>query len=201
MLQKPASVALLFALSLLSLHAEEPNLKSIFTGTDLSGWAVPEGNDAMGWFKAEGGILKLQSDPTKKGAMLWTAQPYRDFVISFDFKFGQGVVDTGIFIRNQDQIQIGISGSLKRDMTGSPYIPGKSYPVEATGVKELLKEHNWNSMKIEARGPQYKVWLNGKQVLDYTSQTAIAEGPIGIQLHPGKEMSAEYRDIKLAELQ
>ncbi|MEQ1842779.1 MAG: DUF1080 domain-containing protein, partial [Verrucomicrobiales bacterium] len=58
----------------------------------------------------------------------------------------------------------------------------------------------WNSMKIEARGPRYKVWLNGKKVLDYSSDTAIKEGPIGIQLHPGKDVAVEYRDIKLAEL-
>lgn len=198
MLQKPALVSLLLALSLSATWADEPELKSIFNGTDLSGWAIPEGNEAMGWFKVDGGILKLQSDPGKKGANLFTSRPYRDFVISFDFKFGQGVIDTGIFIRNQDQIQIGISGSLKRDMTGSPYV-GK-YPVEAKGVKELLKPADWNSMKIEARGPRYLVWLNGQQVLDYTSETAVEEGPIGIQLHPGKDMAVEYRSIRLAEL-
>jgi hypothetical protein len=179
-------------------QADEPQLKSIFNGTDLTGWKVPDGNDAAGWYKAEGGILKIQSDATQKGSILWTEKSYRDFVISFDFKFGAGVVDSGIHIRNNDQIQIGISGSLKRDMTGSPYV-GK-YPVEAKGVAELLKQTDWNSMKIEARGMRYRVWLNGQEVLDYTSETGIPEGPVGIQLHAKKDMAIDYRDIKLAEL-
>jgi len=170
----------IFTIALVS--GAEPELKPIFTGTDLSGWKVPDGNDAAGWDKAVDGVLKIQSDASKTGSVLWTEKSYHDFVISFDFKFGEGVIDTGIHLRNQDQIQIGISGSLKRDMTGSPYAGGK-YPVEAEGVAELLKPTEWNSMKIEARGLHYLVWLNGQQVLDYSSTTGILGGPIGIQLH------------------
>jgi hypothetical protein len=191
-------VPLLLMLALAAVRADDLKLQPIFNGTDLSGWKVPDGNDANGWYKADSGILKIQSDPTQKGSILWTEKSYRDFVITFDFKFGAGTVDSGIHLRNDDQIQIGISGSLKRDMTGSPYV-GK-YPVEAKGVAELLKQSDWNSMKIEARGLRYLVWLNGQQVLDYTSQTGILEGPIGIQLHAGKDMAIDYRELKVAEL-
>ena len=63
---------------------------------------------------------------------------------------GKGTIDSGIFIRTEkQQIQIGESGSLKRDLTGSPYIPGKGYPVEAENVKELLKMDDWNTMKVK----------------------------------------------------
>ncbi|RFC47161.1 MAG: protein of unknown function DUF1080 [Verrucomicrobia bacterium] len=189
----------LFLLAALAVtRADEVKLQPIFNGTDLSGWKVPDGNAEKGWYKAAAGVLKLQSDPTLKGSILWTEKSYRNFVIAFDFKFGAGIVDSGIHIRNNDQIQIGISGSLKRDMTGSPYV-GK-YPVEAKGVAALLKQNDWNSMKIEARGLRYQVWLNGQQVLDYTSETGIPEGPIGIQLHGNKEMAIDYRDLKAAEL-
>jgi hypothetical protein len=200
MLAKTSAFFILMASSVAILSAEQPDLKPIFSGSDFSGWKLPAGNEEMGWFKATDGILKLQSDPAKKGSMLFTEKAYRDFLISFEFKFGEGVVDSGIFLRNQDQIQLGISGSLKRDMTGSPYIPGKKYPVEATASKDVFKPADWNLMKIEVRGPRYLVWLNGTQVLDYTSETAIAEGPIGIQLHPGNVMAIDYRNIKLAEL-
>ena len=72
-----------------------------------------------------------------------------------------------------DQIQIGISGSLKRDMTASPYIPGKGYPVEAEGVAELLKHDDWNHMRVEVSGKEYVCYLNGKKVMTYESDTAI----------------------------
>lgn len=182
------------------LFACEKQLKSIFNGKDLSGWKVdPPETDAC-WSVSDG-LLKVHNIASKKGSTLWTKKRYKNFEMECQFRFGDGTVDSGIFIRNgKEQIQIGISGSLKRDMTASPYIAGKGYPVEAKGVAELLKLHDWNTLKIKAVGANYTTWLNGKQVMTYTSETAVDEGPIGIQLHPGRVMSIDYRDIRLAEL-
>ena len=55
-------------------------------------------------------------------------------------------------------------------------------------------------MRIVAQGKTYKVWLNGKEVMTYTSETAAPKGRLGIQLHGGKEMTIEYREIKAADL-
>ena len=85
-------------------------------------------------------------------------------------------------------------------MTGSPYIPGKSYPKEASGVQDLLKKNDWNSMKIKAVGQSYTVWLNGKEVVTYQSENMPEKGPIGLQLHPGNDMSIDFRDIKIGKL-
>ena len=177
-----------------------PKLKPIFNGKDLSGWQVPDGNNEAGWYKALDGVLKIKSGPQKKGSILWSKKKYRNFVMEFDFRFGEGIVDSGVHVRTQDQIQIGISGSLKRDMTCSPYIPGKGYPVEAENIKKLLKPKDWNTMRIQAIGKEYTVWLQGEKVMTYKSDSAIDEGPIGIQLHGGRNMSIDYRKVKLAEL-
>jgi hypothetical protein len=180
------------------VFAEEPELVSIFNGKDLTGWKVPADNI---WYKAEDGLLKIQSGPEKKGSILSTEKEYTDFVIECEFKFGKGTVDSGIFIRNnKEQIQIGISGSLQRDMTASPYIPGKGYPVEAEGVKKLLKMDDWNTLRVEAKGKKYTAWLNGKKVMTYESESAIEKGPIGLQLHGGKDMAIDYRKIRVAEI-
>lgn len=169
-----------------------------FNGKDFTGWVVPENNI---WWKAEDGILKVQSGPEQKGSTLWTEKEYGNFVMEFEFKMGEGTVDTGIYVHNEkEQIQIGISGSLKRDMTGSPYIAGKGYPVEAKGVKELLKLDNWNRMTIVVKGKDYTVWLNDAFVMTYNSETAVEKGRIGIQLHGGKDMAVDFRNIRIAEL-
>ena len=178
----------------------EPKLKPIFNGKNLSGWEVPKGNDEAGWYKAVDGVLKIQSGPQKKGSILWSKKKYRNFVMEFDFRFGEGIVDSGVHVRTQDQIQIGISGSLKRDMTCSPYIPGKGYPVEAKNIKKLLKAKAWNTMRIQAIGKEYTVWLQGEKVMTYESDSAIKEGPVGIQLHGSRDMGIDYRKLKLAEL-
>ncbi len=176
-----------------------PPMKPIL-GDDLTGWKVPAGNDKANWYTLKDGALVIRSGPKKRGSVLWTEKKYRDFVMEFDFRFGEGTVDSGVHIRNRDQIQIGISGSLKRDMTCSPYIPGKGYPVEAKNIKKLLKPKDWNTMRIRAVGKKYTVWLQGEEVMNYESGSAIAEGPIGIQLHGNRNMGIDFRNIKLAEL-
>ncbi len=173
---------------------------TLFSGKNLKGWVVPEGNKKSGWYKAVNKELRIQSGPEQKGSILWTKKSFKDFEIELEFQFGEGVVDTGVHLRNMDQIQIGISGSLKRDMTGSPYIPKKGYPVEAKGVSELLKSEDWNAMKIRAVGNDYTVWLNGKRVMNYNSETAIESGPVGLQLHGKRDMSVKYRNIRLRKV-
>jgi hypothetical protein len=180
------------------VQAQEPKMKKIFTGRNLKGWKVPENKSC---WTASKGILFVKSSPEKKGYNLWTEQSYTNFVFQTDFLMGDGIVDSGIFLRGEnDQIQIGISGSLKRDMTGSPYIPKLRYPVEATKVKDILKPKEWNTLKIKVIDKTYTVWLNGTEVMTYTSTDIPASGPIGIQLHPGNEMSISYRKMVLAKL-
>ena len=192
---------LLLALSLIYFtgNAQKTKLKKAFNGENLNGWVIP--NDNV-WWTAENGVLSGKSDPAKKGSILWTEKEYENFVIRLDFKFGKGTVDSGVFIRTvKEQIQIGESGSLKRDMTASPYIAKKGYPVEAENIKTLLKHNDWNTIKIRAIGKTYTAWLNGEKVMTYKSETAIKKGPIGLQLHPDRDMSIRFRKIKIGVLE
>ena len=146
--------------------------------------------------------MKVKNGPDEIGSTLWTKNSFENFRVRLDFKFIEGNIDSGIFMRGSDhlnpQIQIGVSGSLKRDMTCSPYIPKKGYPKEATKVKSLLKMNDWNNMVAEAIGDRYRVWLNGEQVMDYTMEDANLKGPIGIQLHSKRQMEIWYRSIDIA---
>ncbi len=181
-----------------TVFAQEPKLKKAFNGKNFKGWVVPENNI---WWSAQKGILNAKSGPDKKGSILWTDKEYENFIIEADFLFGEGTVDSGIFLRTEkQQIQIGISGSLKRDMTGSPYIPGKGYPVEAKDMVKILKPKEWNTIKVSAIGNVYKVWMNGIEVLNYESSDALKSRPIGLQLHPNKKMEISFRNIRIAEL-
>ncbi|TWU27724.1 3-keto-disaccharide hydrolase [Bythopirellula polymerisocia] len=182
----------------LGSSANGQELPSAFNGTNLTGWQVPENNV---WWKVEEGSLTATSDPERVGSNLWTEREYANFIFECEFRFGDGVVDSGVFLRDsKEQIQIGISGSLKRDLTASPYIDGKGYSVEAQGIEKLLQPDDWNTLTIVAKGKNYAVWLNNQHVLNYDSETAVEEGPIGLQLHPGNEMSISFRNIRIAEL-
>ena len=197
-MKKLLSTCLLLLFTFHFATAQKPKLKKAFNGKNFKGWVVPENNI---WWSVNDGVLFTKSDPEQTGSILWTEKSYDDFIIETDFLYGEGTVDTGIFLRAEEQqIQMGISGSLKRDMTGSPYIVGKGYPKEAEGVAELLKPNAWNTIKIQAIDNVYTVWLNGKEVVVYESSDVPETGPIGLQLHPGKDMTASFRNIRIAEL-
>tara|TARA_B100000900_G_scaffold400123_1_gene403424 strand:- start:639 stop:1133 length:495 start_codon:yes stop_codon:yes gene_type:complete len=158
----------------------------------LSGWTA---NVDACW-KVKNGILHATNDPEQKGDILQTKKNYRNFIVQADFKFGSGRIDTGIFLRDtKEQIQIGESGSLKRDMTALPYIPGKGYPIQVETGTKALKLNDWNTIKVQVTGNTYTTWLNGTQITTYDSETIISEGPIGIQVHPKREMSVDFRNI------
>lgn len=178
-----------------SLAAAEP--EKVFNGNSLEGWKL---QGAPYWSVVDG-ILTGQSDDKKQNSVLWTEKSYKDFTVELEFRFS-GDVDSGIFLRHEnEQIQIGTSRSLKRDMTASPYIGSKrGYPQEASGVKDLLKVGEWNRMKIVAKGKTYTVTLNGKQVIEYVSDTAKEAGPLGLQVHPGVKMKVEFKDVTVEPL-
>lgn len=184
------------------LQAQKPQMKKIFNGKNFKGWVVPENNI---YWSVSDGILSVKNGPEKKGSILWTKKSYSNFIVQLDFKMGEGTIDSGIFMRSekkpQPQIQIGESGSLKRDMTASPYVPGKGYPVEAK-IKGILKMKDWNTLKVKAVGNDYTMWLNGKEVATYTveEEGAVATGPLGLQLHGNREMAIEFKNILLQKL-
>ncbi|HEY1122959.1 MAG TPA: DUF1080 domain-containing protein [Haloferula sp.] len=190
---KPAFLlACLFAVG---LAGAEP--VKIFNGTSLEGWKAA---GAESYWTVADGVLKGESDDKKLNSILWTEKSYKDFSLELEYRGGEKI-DSGVFLRHEkDQIQFGISGSLKRDMTCSPYISGKGYPKEATGVKELLKVGDWNKVRIVAKGNTYTISLNGKQVVEYVSDTAIESGPLGLQVHPGVKMKVEFRNVTLESL-
>ncbi len=194
------SVLCLLSSSLLGKKDISKESSDLLGKHGLKGWKVPEGNEASKWYQVNNNILEVRSGSKKKGSVLWTKKEYQDFEVSLEFRFIDGIIDSGIHLRNSDQIQIGISGSLKRDMTCSPYIPGKGYPVEAKNIKKLLKPKDWNQMRIRAVGQNYTVWLQEEEVMKYKSSSAKEKGPIGIQLHGSRNMKIDFQDISVKEL-
>ncbi|MFM7108668.1 MAG: DUF1080 domain-containing protein [Planctomycetaceae bacterium] len=170
----------------------------IFNGRDLAGWKVV---GAPYWRVVDGAIVG-ESDAHKKGSMLYTEAAYGDCVVEADVRFA-GEIDSGIMVRKPElQVQIGVSRSLKRDMTCSFYVGQGGYPEEARAPRaaELLEPGEWNRIRIEARGDTFTVWLNGEQVSRYTTTAHRDPAPIGLQVHAGLAMKVEFRDVRAAPL-
>ncbi len=75
--------------------------------------------------------------------------------------------------------------------------------IDQAEFEKLMKIDDWNEVAIIAKGNNIRHYLNGRLILDFTDNVpdlALKEGILGLQLHAGKPMWAEYKNIRLKEL-
>ena len=76
--------------------------------------------------------------------------------------------------------------------------------ITAEEYKELFKLDDWNEVVIVAKGNHIQHFLNGRLILDFTDEhpeLALTEGVLALQLHAGSPMWAEYKDIRIKDIQ
>ncbi len=74
--------------------------------------------------------------------------------------------------------------------------------IDQDGFKKLFKLDQWNDVVIVAKGNNIKHYLNNRLILDFTDNEpdlALTEGIVAVQLHAGKPMWAEFKDIRIKQ--
>lgn len=170
-------------------------------GKDLDGWST---KDRETYWTLENGVITGEN-ANKKESRLWTDKEYGDYELLADFKTPSDDYDSGIFLRGDThQVQIGVSRSLKKDLTGALYCPkdknGK-YPQQPTDtIKKAHKLGEWNTFRIVTKGKNIKTYLNGELINDYDGVVYPEKGKIGLQLHSGVHMKMHFKNIKIKAL-
>lgn len=75
--------------------------------------------------------------------------------------------------------------------------------IDGEDFKQLMKVNDWNDVVIRAEGNRIRHYLNGRLILDFTDNhpsLALSQGVLALQLHSGKPMWVEYRNIRLKAL-
>jgi hypothetical protein len=75
--------------------------------------------------------------------------------------------------------------------------------IAADEFKELFKLDDWNDVVIIARGHHIRHYLNDRLILECTDkhpQLALLDGILALQLHSGKPMWAEFKNLRIADL-
>lgn len=175
---------------------------SLFNGKTLDGWECAPAERMEDWTVVKKEIVG--ANPHKKGSILWTEKKYKDFDLSLEYITETDAYDTGVFLRGEShQVQIGISGSLKKDMTGCIYAPidkKGSYPAQTDKIDEFHKVGKWNQMRIIVTGKRIQTFLNGEPFVDYEATEIPDLGPVGLQLHPNVDMKVRFKKISIKEL-
>lgn len=182
--------------------SEEP--KDLFNGKDLTGW---ENYGTELWYVDNDGNLVCESGPDKQYGYLATRDYYKDFDLTVDFKqLANG--NSGIFFRSFVEAPVKVHGwqcevaPKGEDSAGIYESYGRGWLAQIPDEKEnILKEGEWNTMRLRVEGDHVQTWLNGEPMVDLTDEEiGKAQGRIALQIHDGGGIKVLWKNLKITEL-
>ncbi|MFL6577980.1 MAG: DUF1080 domain-containing protein [Povalibacter sp.] len=165
---------------------------SLFDGKTLTGWhSLGGGAD----YKVVDGTIVGSSRPGVPNSFLVTDRNYGDFILELDTRQEGGPTNSGIQFRSKseasfengrvhgyqtdiDPSERAWSGGIYDEAQRGWFYTGEMNPP----AKLLYKYGEWNHYRLEAIGPQLRVWING-QPAAHVIDDVLKEGFIGLQVH------------------
>lgn len=114
-----------------------------------------------------------------------------DFPNVSGFIYGEGLAGRGRICLVGEQAHM-VDG--KKEVTGTL--------IDNDQFRELFRLDQWNDVVIIAQDRRLRHYMNGRLILDFTDSAdlALTSGMLGLQLHAGKPMWAEFKDIRIRAL-
>jgi hypothetical protein len=133
------------------------------------------------------------------------------FVVSgYQADFETGKTYSGILYEEKGRGILAKRGEkvVIKDAEKDPADPkSKGFKIEKTGdvgvsdeIQAAIHQADWNEYKIVAKGGHLQHFINGKQTVDVTDQTAVGAktGILALQLHKGPTgMTVQFKDMVL----
>ncbi|GMQ81025.1 MAG: hypothetical protein BMS9Abin05_0455 [Rhodothermia bacterium] len=174
----------------------------LFNGTDLSGWQI---HGTEHWY-VENGELVCESGPDAEYGYLATDEVFTDFDLTLEF-LQEANGNSGVFFRSWVhgtriegwQVEVAPVGNN----TGGVYESyGRGWLIKPDPEKDgILKEGDWNQMRIRVVGGHVITWLNGTQMIELEDDViAAAKGRIALQIHSGGGIRVRWRNIRMTRL-
>lgn len=175
----------------------------LFNGKDLCGW---EAYGTELWYVKDG-LLVCESGPDKKYGYLATKEYYEDYDLTLDFK-QEANGNSGVFIRSIVGDKVTVEGwqvevAPKGYDTGGIYESyGRGWLIQIPDEKEsILKEHEWNTLRIKIQGDNVITWLNGHEMVNINDEKiGKGKGRIALQIHDGGGIKVLWKNIKVKTL-
>ncbi|MGV3560255.1 3-keto-disaccharide hydrolase [Larkinella arboricola] len=184
---------------------------SLFDGKTFRGW---EGDTLKTWRIEDGALVGGSlTETVPKNDFLCTTREYANFILRVKFKLlgTDGFVNTGVQFRskrltNPAHEMTGYQADLGDGYWASLYDESRRNKTlvkpDSVLIAKILKRNDWNDYEIRAENRRIRLYLNGKQTIDYTEpdQTIPQTGLIGLQIHGGGKALVYYKDLMLEEL-
>lgn len=176
----------------------------LFNGKDLTGWE-PFGDGK--WSVDNDGNLVTENGDKKQYGYLCTRKYYKDFDLTLEFK-QESNGNSGLFFHSFIEGFNKVHGwqcevAPKGNDTGGIYESyGRGWLQRIPDEKEnILKEGEWNSLRLRAEGNHIQTWLNGILMSDLNDELiGKTPGRLMLQIHDGNDIKVLWRNLKLKQL-
>lgn len=100
----------------------------------------------------------------------------------------------GILAKRGEKVVVHEGGAADKPQIEVTGQVGKSEDIQAA-----IHPAEWNDYVVIAKGGHLQHFINGKQTVDVTDETAIGakKGLLGLQLHAGPPMTVQFKDLVL----
>lgn len=198
----------------------------LFDGQTLDGWVHLNGSHT---YSVEDGAIIGRTTPGSVNSFLCTTREFSDFELQLEV-FVDKVTNSGVQFRSQARpLTSGTGWSSTAGRVFGPQFEirrneGPGIPTaghfygEALGTgwlsaqqtidqgHQFYRNEDWNHLRLIAKGPRMRSWVNGHAVDDVTREDVYATHPkgfIGLQVHGIKDQGPfvmKFRKIRLREL-
>ena len=170
----------------------------------------------LGMFRVEGGAIvggSLKQRVSRK-AFLYGRKSYRDFELRLKVKALGDRPSGGILFRGRFRdagsavgyrVQVGVDRGILA--SGAVFDEGRTGKFLArpdrTELPRIWKPNAWNGCRIVCTGTRVRVWLNGRQTVDFTETRtdAARDGAVGVAIQPSRTLcEVWYKDILIREV-
>ena len=174
--------------------------RPLFNGVDLTGWEILR--DPVWEVVTEDGETFIRTDShegwDEGRCALRTVEEFEDFEIRLMFRPHEGA-NSGLFFRGLGDDPWPRSYEAQMDNHAPERFTGSIWDqINATELRAF--NYRWNEMIVRAVGREIGVWINGKQVVEYTAPEDRHEryphGWFSLQSHHAG-MICDFKDIEI----
>ena len=198
---------------------------TLFDGETLNGWSQRNG---YATYRVEDGTILGRTSPGSPNSFLCTTTNFGDFELEFEVKVDDGL-NSGVMIRSAQKPESTGSGRNERagrvygpqveiessgpDGAESGYVYGEATgrgwltPEDKLIPHKAMRDGEWNSYRIVAKGVRIQTWINGKAIEDISDEEIFKTHPggfIGLQVHGIRQGTGPYevawRNIRVKPL-
>jgi len=194
---------------------------SLFDGKTLDGWIQKNGTAR---YRVVDGTIQGTTSEGSPNSFLCSKKEYGDFELEFEVKV-HNQLNSGVQIRSKTkkpqgdaefgrvfgpQVEIEASGANGAE---AGYVYGEATGLGWLTAKANLKPHKvmkdgeWNSFRVVARGAKISTWINGQAIENLTHDGIYKTHPkgfIGLQVHGIRKKTGPFdvawRNIRIKEL-